>query len=164
MKKVVFAFALIFFAFATSACIHIDYGPSDNIADPQYIQAAQAVMDDGETIGFMEKAYLLGNTKRPGPAQTWGVSGTVVVSENTLYFLFWNRNANAFDVLRKLPLADMINIAPISSLFGPGDYISIEDTDHRFDLLSCYEMAAANYTAERTRALLEYLNRVRKTE
>ncbi|SBV97894.1 exported hypothetical protein [uncultured delta proteobacterium] len=164
MKKVVLAFVLAFSAFAISACVHIAYGPSDNIADAQYVQSVQAVLDSKETITFMDKAYMLANTAKPGPAQTWGVFGTIVVTDNTLYFLFWNRNANAFDVLRKLPLTDMANIDHISSAWGPGDYIAIEDKDHRFDLYSCYTIPVTANVVEKNRELLDSLNAVKNTK
>ncbi len=144
MKKLVLALALIFFVFAISACVHIAYGPTDNITDAAYVQSVQAIIGNNEAIKFMDKAYMLADTKTPGPAQTWGVFGTIVVTDKTLYFLFWNRNANAFDVLRKLPITDMLNIDHISSIFGPGDYVRIEDGNNRFDLFCCWEMYNAS--------------------
>lgn len=158
MKKFVYTFALVVFAFAISACAQIAYGPSNDTADAAYAQSVQAVVDSNETIKFMDKAYMLANTAAPGPAQTWGVFGTIVVTENTLYFLFWNRNTNAFDVLRKLPVTDMVNINHISSVFGPGDYLSIEDKNHRFDLFSCYEMYSTANLVDKNRELLNHLN------
>jgi hypothetical protein len=166
MKKFVFAFVLVFFAFALSACVHITYGPSDNIADAGYVQSVQAVVDSKEAIQFMDKAFWLPNTVAPGPAQTWGVFGTIVVTEKTLYFLYWNRNAKAFDVLRKLPVADVVNMKHITSIFGPGDYISTEDKDRRFDLFSCFEMYAASTAIliDKNRKLLNSLNAARNAQ
>ena len=164
MKKVAFAFALVFFAFTMSSCVHVAYGPSDNITDAGYVHSAQAAVDSGETIHFMDKAYFLANTPKPGHAQTWGAFGTVVGTDKTLYFLFWNRNINAFDVLRKIPVANMVDVAHISSPFGPGDYVSIEDKDHRFDLFSCYEMHSATSPVDKNRKLLHYLDAVRNSQ
>ncbi|MDR1396480.1 MAG: hypothetical protein LBJ14_01925 [Desulfarculales bacterium] len=161
MKKLVFAFALVFFASAMSACVHIAYGPSDYVGDAEYVQSVQAVVDSTEAIKFTDKAYMLANTAQPGPAQTWGVFGTVAVTDKTLYFLYWNQNANAFDVLRKLPVTGIVNINHISSIWGPGDYLSVEDKNHRFDLFSCYEMYSTANLAEKNRELLNYLNAVR---
>lgn len=164
MKKVVLVFILAFYAFAMSACVKIQYGPSDTITDAGYVQAAQAVIDGSETIKLMDKGYILGNTAKPGPAQSWGVFGTIVATDKALYFLFWNRNSSAFDVLRKLPIADMVNVSHISSPWGPGDYISIEDKDHRFDLFTCFEMYAAENMIEKNRELLGYLNAARNAK
>jgi hypothetical protein len=164
MKKFVLALALS--AFALSACVHVAYGPSDNIADAGYVQSVQAVVDGNETIKFMDKAFCLPNTPKPGPAQTWGVFGTVVVTDKTLYFLYWNRNAKAFDVLRKLPVADVVNIKHITSIFGPGDYVSTEDKDHRFDLFSCLELFATPTAIliDKNRKLLDSLNAARNAQ
>ena len=166
MKKFVFAFALVFIAFAMSACVRIAYGPSDNTADAQYVQSVQAVVDNEEAIKFMDKGYFVANAARPGPAQTWGASGMIVVTDKTLYFLFWNRNANAFDVIRKLPIADIVNINHITSIFSPGDCLSIEDKNQRFDLFARLEMfSKANlHLAEKNRELLDWLNAVRNAE
>lgn len=161
MKKVIFTFALVFFAFAMSACVHIAYGPSDNPADAAYVQSVQAVVGSEEAIKFMEKAYMLANTAKPGPAQTWGVFGTIVATDKALYFLYWNRNTNAFDALRKLPITDMVNSTHISSMWGPGDYLSIEDKNHRSDLFSCYQIPVTANPIERNRELLQYLNSAR---
>jgi hypothetical protein len=150
MKKLVFAFALVFFAFAMSACVHVVYGPSDNA---QYVQSVQAVVGSGEGIKFMDKGYFVAHRAAPGFGQTWGVHGTIVVTDKILYFLFWNRNANTFDVIRKLPIADIVNINHISSV---SDCLSIEDKNHRFDLFSY-----SSDHAKKNRELLNYLNAVR---
>ena len=166
MKKFVFAFALVFFAFAMSACALVTYGPSDNTADAQYVQSVKAVVDSEEVIKFMNKGYFVAKAAAPRFGQTWGASGTIVVTDKTLYFLFWNRNANAFDVLRKLPIADIVNINHISSVFEPGDCLSIEDKNHRFDLFSCREMfSKANINmVEKNRELLNCLNAARNAK
>jgi hypothetical protein len=161
MKKFVFAFALVFFAFTMSGCVRTTHGPSDSTGDAAYAKSVQAVVGSAETIKFMDRAYMLANTAKPGPAQTWGAFGTIVVTDKTLYFLFWNRNAGSFDVLRKLPITDIVNIDHISSVWGPGDYISIEDKDHRFDLFSCYTIPVTANVVEKNRELLNYLNAVR---
>lgn len=166
MKKSVFAFVLVFFAFAMSACALATYGPSDNTTDAQYVQSVKAVLDSEEAIKFISKGYFVARAAKPGPAQTWGASGTVVVTDKTLYFLFWKRNDNVFDVIRKLPVADIININQISSVFAPGDCLSIEDKNNRFDLFSCCEMFSKANTnlAEKNRELLNYLNAARNAK
>ena len=133
-------------------------------ADAGYVQSVQAVVDSEEAIKFMDKAFCLPNTAAPGPGQTWGVFGTIVVTDKTLYFLFWNRNAQAFDVIRKLPITDMVNIKHISSIFGPGDYLSIEDKNRRFDLYSCYELYSTADIIGKNRELLDCLNTVRNVD
>ncbi len=164
MKKFILAFAIVISAFTMSACVHIDYGPSDNTADAEYVQSVKAVLDSNEAIKFMNKAYLLANTAKPGPAQTWGVFGTVVSTDKTLYFLFWDRNAKTFNVLRKLPVADMDDINHISSIWGPGDYIAIKDKSRRIDLYSCYTIPATADVVEKNRELLNSLNAARNAQ
>ena len=164
MKRFLFACALVVCAFGLSGCIHVTYGPSDNIADAQFVNSVQAAVGADETITLMNKGYLLANTARPGPAQTWGANGTIVLTDKALYFLFWNRNAKAFDVIRKLPVADIRNASHLSSIFGPGDYISIEDTNGRFDLFTCHEIPVSGDLIERNRKLLESLNALMKAQ
>lgn len=164
MKRCVLALALIWITFAMSACVKVTYGPSDTITDANYVQSAQAAVDDKETIRFMDKGYMLANTANPGPAQTWGVFGTIVVTDKTLYFLFWNRNTNAFDILRKLPVADMADVTHISSAWGPGDYVSIKDKERRFDLFSCFEIYTTANVVEKNRVLLQSLSTVRNAK
>ena len=164
MKKLICACALVFFASAMSACVHTSHGPSDNPGDAAYVQSVQAVMDGTEAVAFMDKAYMLANTAKPGPAQTWGVFGTIVVTDKTLYFLYWNQNAKAFDVVRKLPLADIADMTHISSAWGPGDYLSIEDKSRRFDLYSCYTIPVTANVVEKNRELLNCLNEVRNAK
>ena len=164
MKKSVFASVLVFFAFAMSACIHVAHGPSENTADARYAQSVQTVLGSDEAIKFMDKGYFVANAAKPGPTQTWGVHGTIVVTDKALYFLFWNRNANAFDVIRKLPVADIVKIDHISSFFAPGDSLSIEDTNRRFDLFSCFVMYSTDNLAEKNRKLLNSLNAVRESK
>jgi hypothetical protein len=166
MKKFVSAFALVFLAFAMSSCVQIAYGPSDGIVDAEYVQSVQPIVGSEETIKFMNKGYLLGNTAAPGPAQTWGVFGTIVVTDKTLYFFYWKPKTKVFEVIRKLPIIDMVNIKHISSIWGPGDYLSIEDKDHRFDLLSRYEIpfSGNRNLVEKNRELLNSISAVRNAE
>ena len=161
MKKLALAFTLVFFAFAMSACVKINYGPSDTVADAGYVQSVQAVMDSSETVMFMDKGYFVAKAATPVYGQTWGVHGTIVGTDKTLYFLFWNRNANGFDVLRKLPIINIVNIKHISSMWAPGDCLSIEDKDGRSDLFACLEMYSQANLADKNRELLNYLNAVR---
>ena len=55
----------------------------------------------------------------------------------------------------------MVVIKSLTSVFGPGDYVSIEDKDGRFDLYSCYEMYAATNMVEKNRLLLGHLTAVK---
>ena len=164
MKKFACALALVFSAFALSACVHVAYGPSDNIADAQYVQSAQAVVDSGETIAFMDKGYFVAQAAAPGAAQTWGVHGTIVLTDKTLYFLFWNRNSNAFDALRKLPVADIVKITHIDSIWAPGDCLSIEDKDRRSDLFSCLEMYSTVNLRDKNLLFLQRLEAARNVK
>ena len=77
MKKGAFAFALVFFAFAMSGCVRVNYGPTESIADAAYVQSVQAAVDSAETVKFMDKAYMLANTARPGAnlGSLWNDSG-----------------------------------------------------------------------------------------
>lgn len=160
MKKLVLAFSLVFCAFALSACVRAPYGPSDDVTDAGFVRSVQAVVDSGEDLKFVNKVYWLPNMETP-TMQPWGSFGTVVVTDKTLYFLFWNRNANAFDVLHKQPVADIVNVKHITSIYGPGDYISVEDKNKRFDLYTCYAVFAAEDMIEKNQELLGCLNTVR---
>ena len=166
MRKCVFAFALVFFAFTMSSCVLVAHGPSDNAADAQYVQSIQTVVDSNEAIAFMDKGYFVANAAKPGPTQTWGASGTIVVTDKTLYFLFWNRHASTFDVIRKLPIADIANIDHISSIFNPVDSLSIEDKNHRFDVFSCQLMFSKDNQnlVEKNRKLMNCLNEIRNAK
>lgn len=160
MRKFIFAFALVFWVFAMSACVHAPYGPSDDVTDAVFVQSVQAVMDSGEDLKFVNKVYWLAKLSTP-TMQPWGTFGTVVVTDKNLYFLFWNRNTNAFDVLHKQPVADIVNVKHITSIYGPGDYISVEDKNKRFDLYACYAVFAAEDMIEKNQELLNCLNAVR---
>jgi len=160
MKKLVFAFAVVFCVFAISACAHVPYGPSDDVTDAGFVRSVQGVVDSGEDLRFVNKVYWLPNMATP-TMNPWGSFGTIVVTDKTLYFLFWNRSANAFDVLHKQPVADIVNVKHITSIYGAGDYISVEDKNKRFDLYACYAMFAAEDLIEKNRELLGCLNTVR---
>lgn len=163
MKKYTFVFALVFSAFAMSACVKSVHGPSDNIADAQYVQSVHAAVDNEETIKFMDKVYWSPNMESP---RMWsgGAFGTIVVTDRTLYFLFWNRSANAFDVLYKQPVADMVTVKHITSIYGSGDYVSIEDKNKRFDLYTCFALYDSDNMIEKNRELLDCLNAVRNAK
>jgi hypothetical protein len=160
MKKLVFAFAVVFCVFTISSCAHTPYGPSDDVTDAGFVRSVQGVVDSGEDLRFVNKVYWLPNMATP-TMNPWGSFGTIVVTDKTLYFLFWNRSANAFDVLHKQPVADIVNVKHITSIYGAGDYISIEDKNKRFDLYACYAMFAAEDLIEKNRELLDCLNTVR---
>ena len=164
MKKFILAFTFVYFALAMSACVKSVHGPSDNMSDAMYAQSVKAAVDSKETIKFMDKGYWLANAAEPGYGQTWGAFGTIVVTDKNLYFLFWNRDDNVFDVLRKLPVADIVSINHISSLWSPGDCLSIKDKDGRSDLFSCLEMYSEADLAEKNRVFLDCLNAARNSQ
>jgi len=119
MKKFVFAFVLVFFAFAMSSCVQIAYGPSGGIADAEYVQSVQPVVDSNEAIKFMYKGCVFANTATPGPAMTWGVVGTIVVTYKTLYLLYWNPRTKVFDVRWKLPITEWSILSIFPAYRGP---------------------------------------------
>jgi hypothetical protein len=157
MKNYLLWPVLVFFLLMMSACVHINYGPSENFGDATFVQSVQAVLDPQESIIILDKGYFLAQVDRPGPATTWGVMGTLVATDKTLYCLFWNRHTNSFDVIRKIQFSDIIDIGYISSMWGPGDYIVITDKDKRPDLFSCYDRDSPNTLIERNHKLLDYL-------
>ncbi|MDR2924981.1 MAG: hypothetical protein LBU76_03380 [Azoarcus sp.] len=149
-----------------SACAPVVYGPSEDITDATYVQAVQAVIDGDESIKSLDKGYFLANSAAPGFNKTWGVFGTIVVTDKTLYFLFWKRHDNVFQVLRKLPMADIANIAHATSISSPSDYLSIEDKNQRFDVFSYFAMykPTAHLVKQKNSELLNYLNAVRNAK
>lgn len=163
MKKCAFTCALVLCAFALSACVRTPYGPSEDVTDAGFVQSVRAVVDSGEDIKFVNKVFWLPKMSAP-TMQPWGSFGTVVVTDKTLYFLFWNRSTSAFDIFHKQPVADIVNVKHITSIYGAGDYISVEDKNKRFDLYACYAMFAAEDLIEKNRELLDCLNTVRNTE
>ena len=164
MKKCIFAFAAVFLAFAMSSCGPVAYGPSGGIPDAGDVQSVQPVVDSQEVITFMCKGYFLPNTPAPRPAMSWGAPGTIVITDKTLYFLYWNPRAKVFDVLRKLPLAGIVHIKQLSTIWDAGDYLSIEDTNRRFDLLTRWEIPAPGDLAGKNRELLNILDAARNAE
>ena len=160
MKKLFLAFVLVFCAFAISSCAHVPYGPSDDVNDAGFVRSVQAVIDSGEDLRFVNKVYWLPKLSSP-TMHPWGTFGSVVVTDKTLYVLSWDRNANTFIVLYKQPVADIVNVKHITSIYGPGDYISVEDKNKRFDLYTCYAVFAAEDMIEKNQELLGCLNAVR---
>jgi hypothetical protein len=163
MKKSLFISVIIFLAFAISSCgsIKTVYGPSGDIADAEYVQSVQPVVDSKEIIKFMKKGYFVAGAEVPRYGQTWGVFGTIVITDKTLYFLFWKTHEKTFQVIQKLPIADIINIRNINNVFG--DALSIEDKDHNFNLLSRLELFSKENRnlLEQNRELLSFLNTLR---
>lgn len=153
MKKSIFALVFVVFACALSACAHLPYGPSDDPTDAAFVRAVQVVVDNGEDLKFVDKVYWFPKMAAPsmGP---YGTYGTIVVTDKNLYVLGWNRNTNAFDVRYKQPVTDIVNAEHITSIYGPGDYISVESKNKRFDLYTVFAMFAADDMIEKNRELL----------
>lgn len=129
MKKLI---VVIFLSLILSGCT--TYRPQ---YDADYEKAVSAVIDkSSETIKFNDHAIWHPNrstipTVFPIPTP---IEGNMVITDKTLYFLEWDSDSNAYNIVKKLPITDIQNVK--ITTFGLNRQLAIQSKNNNFDLFS----------------------------
>ena len=129
MKKLI---PVLVLSLLLSACV--TYRPEN---DADYEKAVSVVIDkNSEIIKFNDHAIWYPNrstipTVFPIPTP---IEGNMVITNKNLYFLEWDTDSNAYNIVKKLPITDIQNIK--ITTFGLNRQLAIQSKNNNFDLFS----------------------------
>lgn len=129
MKKLI---PVLILSLLLSACV--TYRPQ---YDADYEKAVSAVVDkNSEIIKFNDHAVWLPNRSTAPSAYTHfsSIEGNMVITNKNLYFLEWDTDSNAYNIVKKINFSDIEKAKIVSS--GLYERFVIQSKNNHFDFFS----------------------------
>lgn len=150
MKKLIPILAI---SLILSACV--TYRPQN---DADYEKAVTALIDKkSEIIKFNDHAVWYPNRSTIPSAYTFPstIEGNIVITNKNLYFLEWDKNANTYNIVKKLTIQNIESVKIVSS--GLYEQFVIQSKNHNFDLFSVVS-DIGRIQSDKNKELSDYIN------